>query len=343
MPSTGPSARLPAWKAALFALIPLVVVFGAAEGVLIAMDYPPKSAVVGPHGDNDYWIVEPNLKDSSFLHKELGTYFYVSTNDRSMRYHDTPVGRQDGVLRIMALGDSTTFGWGVNDADTYPQVLEGLLKGKAPGMDIQVINGGVMGYSTFQGLHHMRKRVMAYEPDIYLFGYIVQDARRSPISDRDQAISHRASELWEANPLYNWRTYLWMRNTYQKYRSARREDEAKDGETWRVPPTEYADNLKELAHLAQEADGMPVLFGFPLEVVGYTKAHREVMAEVAKAEGLKHFDPSQALFEASRKETLYFPKDRGHPNAAGCRVIARELASWLESSGALAEAAAHRK
>lgn len=341
MASDAPSRSLPLWKVFTFSLVVVALFFGAAEGALVAIDYPPKTKLASQH-NSSFWITEPNLNNSPFLHKETGRSFSVTTNSRSMRYAEIPVGRRDDVLRIVALGDSTTFGWGVDQAETYPAVLEGLLQGKVPGKRIEVINGGVPGYSSFQGLHHVRTRVVDFQPDMYLIGYIVQDARAAPISDKDQAISGRVPEFLRANPLYRWRTYLWIRDRYQLYRSAHREGEAQDAKTFRVPPDEYGENLRALAKLAEGAGGTPVLFGFPLEVVGYTQAHRTVMAEVAKERGYLHFDPSEALAEASRRETLYFPQDRGHPNAAGCKVIAAEVAGWLESSGALTRLAEDR-
>lgn len=338
------SKGVPLWKSLLFSAIMVVLILGGAEGIFRALDYPPKKMGKGPQ-ITSYWVLENNLEDERFLHKETGKYFTVSTNSKHLRYAEVPTGRQPETLRIMALGDSTTFGWGVNDDESYPAYLEQILQSKVDGVKIEVINGGQPGYSSFQGIYHVKQRVLPYEADIYMIGYIVQDARATPISDRDQALRNHVPEFLKQYPLYRLNFYVWMRNIYQALRSAKREVESRteEGGTFRVPLLEYGENLKELGELATKADGMAVLFGFPLEVVGYTKAHREVMADVAQAEGFRYFDPSDAITDASRSQTLYFPEDRGHANGAGCKVIAEEVADWLIESGSLEAAINNRR
>ena len=46
-------------------------------------------------------------------------------------------------LRILALGDSLTAGYGLPAADAFPTVLEHALK--ARGLDVSIINAGVSG------------------------------------------------------------------------------------------------------------------------------------------------------------------------------------------------------
>ena len=53
-------------------------------------------------------------------------------------------------VRILALGDSLTAGYGVPDGDAFPTVLEHALK--ARGLDVSVINAGVSGDTSAGGL-----------------------------------------------------------------------------------------------------------------------------------------------------------------------------------------------
>ncbi|MBI5836756.1 MAG: hypothetical protein HZB25_05905 [Candidatus Eisenbacteria bacterium] len=55
-------------------------------------------------------------------------------------------------LRILVLGDSYAFGWGVSDEDAFPRRLESLLRARAPGRPVEVINAGVPGYAFHQRL-----------------------------------------------------------------------------------------------------------------------------------------------------------------------------------------------
>ena len=53
-------------------------------------------------------------------------------------------------VRILALGDSLTAGYGLDLADTFPVRLEGALR--ADGLDVAVVNAGVSGDTTAGGL-----------------------------------------------------------------------------------------------------------------------------------------------------------------------------------------------
>ena len=52
--------------------------------------------------------------------------FYVTTNSIGLRSPEIRQNKPD--LRIVCLGDSVTFGWGVPEEDSYPRQLEHLLK-----------------------------------------------------------------------------------------------------------------------------------------------------------------------------------------------------------------------
>ena len=53
-------------------------------------------------------------------------------------------------VRILALGDSLTAGYGVPEGDAFPTVLEHALK--ARGLDVTMINAGVSGDTSAGGL-----------------------------------------------------------------------------------------------------------------------------------------------------------------------------------------------
>ena len=61
-------------------------------------------------------------------------------NTNSMRLRGPEIGEKEG-LRVIALGDSVTHGWGVSAAEAWPAVLERMLREE--GLEAQVINAGV--------------------------------------------------------------------------------------------------------------------------------------------------------------------------------------------------------
>ena len=75
---------------------------------------------------------------------------------------------------LLAVGDSGTFGWGVDEADTYPSRLQELCRQHCSN-DLLVINGGVPSYTSAQVLVYLRALVPSLKPRIVLAGVFWND------------------------------------------------------------------------------------------------------------------------------------------------------------------------
>lgn len=325
------SSRTSLGKRLLFALIPLVVVFGAAEMGLRAAGWPP---VKGSFEHNEpFWTTDPDLDRFPMNHNEEATTFPVSTNTDGLR---TPHAMEKSASkrRIMTLGCSTTFGWGVQDAETYPAVLEQLIQ-RGGASNVEVVNGGQPGYTSFQGRWLWDRTLKHYEPDVVLIGYVVQDARKAAYSDKSQAILQNDARFLKDNLLYRSKVYLGLRSLIGGVQIEAKERNGDQGGEYRVPPADFADNLRGLVGDIQAIGAEPVLFGYPLEREGYTEQHRVILRAAAEELGVKHFDPQAQMEEASRQQQLYFARDRGHANAAGNALIAEWVYGFLKEQGLL--------
>lgn len=312
----------------LFSLIPVVVVFGAAELGLRGAGWPK---IEGAFEHNSpFWTADPDLDRFPMNHGEENTTFPVTTNDEGLRAPIHAPDKPAGKHRIMTLGCSTTFGWGVADSESYPARLESYIRAKGRD-DIEVINGGQPGYTSFQGKWLWERTLKHYEPDVVMVGYVVQDARKAAYSDRSQAVLQQDARYLKDNVLYRSKVYLGLRSMLGHVQVRAKERGAQDvGGEYRVPPGDYADNLRTLVKGIQDAGATPVLFGYPLEREGYTSQHRVILKAAAQELGVPHFDPQPQMEEASRGQQLYFPRDRGHANAAGNDLIARWVLGFLE-------------
>ncbi len=98
----------------------------------------------------------------------------VHTNSLGFRAtRDYDLRKGPNTFRILMLGDSVTFGHGaVHD---YPSLLESLLKQWKPGTDWQVWNLAVPGYNTSQELAQLRELGPAYQPDLVIVGFFIND------------------------------------------------------------------------------------------------------------------------------------------------------------------------
>jgi lysophospholipase L1-like esterase len=93
----------------------------------------------------------------------------VSINSLGFRGPEiTPA--KNGAYRIVALGESTTFGMTIEPGDKpWPEVLEQLirqrLKTRRP---VQVINAGVPAYSIYDSLRRLRSQILPLQPDMII-------------------------------------------------------------------------------------------------------------------------------------------------------------------------------
>jgi len=318
-----------------FSALVLVGVFGGAEALLGAMGWPESDPDAQFAHADVYWIEEPNQDEVAVSHRETQGSFTVTTDEHGLRVPIHLVDKPQGITRIMTMGCSTTYGWGVDDAESYPARLEARLHQDGY-RATEVINAGQPGYTSFQGRWLWDTVAHRYQPDVVLLGYVVQDARKAQYSDLSQALQTGSSEFLKHNVLYKWRLYLLLKSLRDRS-AVRTKERPEDGDegVHRVSDTEFMDNLRSLRAAIEGTGATLVHFGYPLERVGYTRLHREILRAEAEARGLLHFDPSAAIEERSRLEELYFRTDKGHANAAGNDYIAQLVLQFLEGTGLL--------
>jgi lysophospholipase L1-like esterase len=98
----------------------------------------------------------------------------VSTNSVGFRDREFSIEKSAGSKRIMALGDSLVFGWGVAQDETIPKVMEQTLnKESGP---CEVINTGVGNYNTSMEVELFKSTGLAFNPDIVVLVFYVNDA-----------------------------------------------------------------------------------------------------------------------------------------------------------------------
>lgn len=113
--------------------------------------------------------LQPNL-DIIFGHRVL------RTNADGMRDDvNYPIEKPDGVIRIIGIGDSGMFGWGVNQGEEYMAVLRSNLNARADGPRFEVMHVAVPGYNTQLEVESLRVKGLKYNPDIVIVGWCDND------------------------------------------------------------------------------------------------------------------------------------------------------------------------
>jgi hypothetical protein len=163
------SALLPAL--AFLAILEIGIRVGeSAKPELTTLPFREQGALL--RSDPDFfWSLRPNLRGV-----ELPEGGRVDTNSLGLRSPELPP-KAAGEFRILSLGESTTFGVGVSNDETYSALLEARLNATSSGgaRRFRVVNAGVPAWSSFQSLTFLEQRGLALEPDLVLFYHEVND------------------------------------------------------------------------------------------------------------------------------------------------------------------------
>jgi lysophospholipase L1-like esterase len=125
----------------------------------------------------------------------------VIFNQSGLRDRDHAVQKSAGVVRIVVLGDSMTFGVGVPEPQTFPRVTEHLLnQAPARSATVEVLNFGIPGYNTLQELTEFRELAEPLQPDIVVVGFLYNDLEMSPDQRRHLEQRHSSSQVGQADP-----------------------------------------------------------------------------------------------------------------------------------------------
>lgn len=99
----------------------------------------------------------------------------LTTNAQGFRAtKDIPVARTPGARRLLFLGDSFVFGWGVNDNEVFTSVVEKELSGTLDAKPVEVMNAAVYGFDIVQ-YFEMFNRVIKYAPDVLFLGFTLEN------------------------------------------------------------------------------------------------------------------------------------------------------------------------
>jgi lysophospholipase L1-like esterase len=257
-------ARSPRLKKLVFAALATLLFFTLLEGLLrlLGFRFVPRSPnviidgkLVGPmfrHSKNTVWEPIPGVKgfnEDRFIGPRI------------------PLKRSSGVIRIAAVGDSCTqFG-----DPPYSSVLRDLLTDRL-GQPVELLNAGVAGYSTEQGMRRLEHDVVPYQPDIVLFYFGWNDHW---ILDRftDAEIADEDSRQW------GWLDYVgWSRLVQAGLCAAHMVHERRawnlvhQPRVLRVPPDQYRRNLTQMISRTRRLRAKPILVTAPSDMTFQTPA-----------------------------------------------------------------------
>lgn len=97
----------------------------------------------------------------------------IRINNYGFRGEDVTIKKKPGVKRILAMGDSFTFGVGAEENETIPYLIEKYLKEQDK--NVEVINAGIGGSSPLSNYMKARDEYLEFEPDLVIYFFDFSD------------------------------------------------------------------------------------------------------------------------------------------------------------------------
>jgi lysophospholipase L1-like esterase len=254
--------------------------------------------------------------------------------------------RSDSGLRVLCIGDSITFGYGVGDAAPFPRQLEPLLRSAFPERDVEVINAGVQRYFTYQEIDYLRGRGLELRPDVVVLAVYSNDLGVRPDGDyvreyekeREQAATAFRSRfpllytLTKNSALVELTKGVYLRttegNTLRMFEGVATE---RDERRWEAMSREIA-AFKELS---TQHGFFPMVIAVPARVqiqkAFPASLYPKRVLEIAQGEGLESVDFVERFRESlSRGVDPYLPWDN-HLSVEGHALVASGIVGRLST------------
>jgi hypothetical protein len=257
------------------------------------------------------------------------------TNSRGLRDDEHSLDKPDGVYRIVGLGDSVTFGWGVEQEDSYMEVLEDRLNRLDDTRTFETFNFGVPGYNTTMEVATFEHRALKYNPDLVIILFVGNDLGVPMFMERPpRTLSTRNFYLWDFLKARVGRGRSGHAELIgYRLKDVNKEEKSKVLSRYRhmCGHSGYRRAMKRLADLTASR-GIPVMI-----MQGQASASQQkLLADVAKEHGFGLFDLrlyTNAYVKkhgipdttSARQKLLWVSPGDSHPNAIGHSICADAL------------------
>jgi lysophospholipase L1-like esterase len=289
----------------------------------------------GMNFDLEMWKYARDIKRVSdnpeIAHEHIpgtsGTYMGVpvTINSAGLRDREYPQQKPPGMTRILMLGDSVTFGWGVKIEETPSKLLEDLLNSGLASPRYEVINSGVGNYNTAMEVAYFLDRGQALRPDIVVLNYFINDAEPTPARKNSSLFEHSYAAVMALGAFDSLaRTYFGRADWKTYYRDLYRDDapawaKTKDAVA-RLVTHCRENNIRLLIAVYPE---LHVLKDYPFGDV--TRA----IENTAEKGGAEFIDLLPAVAD-KEPESLWVSPTDAHPNIIANREYAAAIAAKLK-------------
>jgi len=278
-----------------------------------------------------YWRLRPNQE----CYTKVG-HQPVHINSHGTRGPEFATAKPANTVRVLSLGDSRTFGWGLPDEKTYARQLEALLQQHLDkGKTVEVINAGVNAWSFPQMQVFFRDIGLKWAPDFVVLAeanlWTQFSEKNSDEFVRKFMSRVRLKNLLRRSATYHFAIEVKLQAFYQRYRTKfipvdPKQDRFFKEQQQNDPDAVFRSAIEDLCRTAQSNGVKTVLLFVPtLDELASTNQSRVLATKltVSAKLGVPLLDLTQELSGGGK--ALYLEADPVHLNAVGNAIVARRL------------------
>ena len=264
----------------------------------------------------------------------------VITNSEGLRDHEYSSYSQDGTIRILALGDSQTFGNGISIEDTWPKQLEATLNSSVDDKMYEVINAGLASSDTWQHEIILDRLLSKYNSDVVVLAFYVNDAVKKFTPSQEMKKKQEAGQtrlvyaLKKSALLMSLRTAIGgiknMVNPSDGFIAQQALLKGEDNSVLDARWKQVSDSIASMKRMSDAYKAKFMIFSIPRrdQIYGVMPwdAYYEKLTTIAELNQVSVFsmlEPLQAAYKEHGKE-LFIPWD-GHNTGIANQIIAETL------------------
>ena len=247
----------------------------------------------------------------------------VAINSHGHRSKEISIKKPSGVTRIMMLGDSLTFGWGVPTEETVSVKLEKLFTKND--QQIEVINTGIGNTNSEMQISTFLDKGVLFSPDIVVLNYFINDAELTPRPTKNILMKYSAAYVFLSLRLGSITRLFFGGKHWHEYYTDLYDD---NFEGWKRTKV----SISKLAKFCQSK-------GIKLLIANYPELHKlkpypfkmvsNNLKNIATNNNIPFLDLLPSL-QGESEENLWVSKQDQHPNSLACKLIASAIKEAIE-------------
>lgn len=259
---------------------------------------------------------------------------YVKINKLGYRGYIPPFEKPDGTFRIVALGDSLTFGNGIEkEQDRFPDLMAKMISGRL-GIKVEAVNLGLQACNTIEERKAFQDIGIKFQPDAVVIGYTNNDPesymQRLDITGRSRGsgfVQMLTMELYLADFIYRLYSQSGNINRHREYLHYINSQNASNMPEFKQALKGIRDDCAS-ANVGLAFVLFPTLYGLDAPSYEFQYANDMITSELDSL-GIPYFDLLPLLLGRNAQE-LWVSRYDSHPDEMVHEMAAKGLLELVE-------------